>query len=98
MQDFQRDMERTKGFCRKLSKLDLLESKQAEFTLPGGEKGKLRGFLAVDREKLNALPAETLQKLAKSGELELAYAHIWSLNNLSQMMQRSKDLAVASMQ
>ena len=95
MQDFQRDMERTKGFCQKLKQLDLLEAKQAEFTLPNGEKGALRGFMAVSRDKLNALPAETLQELAKSGMLELTYAHLMSMNNLSLMLQRAREFAAA---
>jgi len=95
LKDFQRDMERTKGFCRKLKQLDLLEAKQAEFTLRNGEKRALRGFMAVSREKLHALPAETLQELAKSGVLELIYAHLLSMNNLSLMLQRAQEFAAA---
>ena len=49
------------------------------------------------REKLNALPAETLSELAKTGALELTYAHLLSMNNLSlvadRVAKRSADLA-----
>jgi hypothetical protein len=44
--------------------------------------------MAVSREKLNALPAETLGELAKTGQLELSYAHLLSMNNLSIMLKR----------
>ncbi|RDE51217.1 MAG: hypothetical protein DVS81_06865 [Candidatus Accumulibacter meliphilus] len=54
----------------------LLEPMQARFTLPSGEKLALSGFLAVDRKRLKALPAEKLHALAVSDELELIYLHL----------------------
>jgi hypothetical protein len=86
--DYQRNAQRTKDYCNKLKELDLLDPKEATFTLANGEKAKLRGFMAVSREKLNALPAETLSELAKTGELELIYAHLLSMNNLSLMLEK----------
>ena len=75
----------------------MLDPKEANFTLASGEKAKLRGFMAVSREKLNALPAETLSELAKTGALEVTYAHLLSMNNLSlvanRVAKRSADLA-----
>ena len=93
LKDFQRDMERTKRFCQKLKDLELLEDKQANFTLEDGEKRSLRGFMTINREKLSALPGETLQELAKTGELELIYAHLLSMRNLSLMLERAKEAA-----
>jgi hypothetical protein len=49
--------------------------------------------MAVSREKLNALPAETLSELAKTGALELTYAHLLSMNNLSLMLKRVTERA-----
>ena len=95
LKDFQRDMERTKGFCQKLKELDLLEDKQANFTLADGEKRSLRGFMTVNREKLSALSGEKLEELAKTGELELIYAHLLSMKNMSLMAERAKEAAPA---
>jgi hypothetical protein len=92
--DYQRNAQRTKDYCNKLKELDLLDPKEATFTLANGEKAKLRGFMAVSREKLNALPAETLSELAKTGELELIYAHLLSMNNLSLMLEKVAKRAV----
>jgi hypothetical protein len=86
--DYQRNAQRTKDYCNKLKELDLLDPKEATFTLANGEKAKLGGFMAVSREKLNALPAETLSELAKTGALELTYAHLLSMNNLSLVADR----------
>ncbi len=87
-QDYYKNFERTKHYCKKLQELDLLESKKADFELPSGEKLSFGPFMAVSREKLSALPAETLGELAKTGELELTYAHLLSMNNLSIMSKR----------
>ena len=94
LKDFQRDMERTKHFCKKLKDLELLEDKQANFTLPDGEKRSLRGFMTINREKLVALPAEKIQELAKTGELDLIYAHLLSMKNMSLMLERAQEATV----
>ncbi len=89
LQDYQRNSQRTTAYGNRLKELGLLESKAANFTLPDGKTVTLRGFMAVDREKLNALPAETLHQLAQTGELEVTYAHLLSMNNLSLMLERA---------
>ena len=61
---------------------------QARFTLPSGEKLALSGFLAVDRKRLKALPAEKLHALAVSDELELIYLHLQSLRNFNAVKDR----------
>jgi hypothetical protein len=89
VQDFQRQFQRTQAFCGKLAELGLLEPMRAQFKLPSGEQASLTGFQAVDREKLKALPAETLAELAKTNELELIYVHLQSMRNLSRMLPRA---------
>jgi len=91
LQDYQRNTHRTTAYGNKLKELDLLEQKAATFTLANGEKISLKGFMAISREKLNALPAETLRELAQTGELEVAYAHLLSMNNLSLMLERGSN-------
>jgi hypothetical protein len=87
-QEYQRQSERTQAFCRELKELDLLEPMTARFKLPSGEKAQLTGFMAIDRDKLNALPGEKLAELAKNGVLELSYVHLQSMRNFSAMLAR----------
>ena len=47
----------------------------------------MKGFLAVDREKLIELPAETLQELVNNGSLELIYAHLLSMRNFAELLE-----------
>ena len=44
--------------------------------------------MAIDKDKLNALPGETLAELAKTGALELIYVHLQSMRNFSEMLAR----------
>ncbi len=89
LQDYQQNTQRTTFYGNKLKELGLLEQKAATFTLADGKKVSLKGFMAVNREKLNALPAETLHELAQTGALEVTYAHLLSMNNLSLMVDRA---------
>jgi hypothetical protein len=86
--DYQRQFDATLAFCRKLKELDLLESMTARFNLPSGDKAALTGFMAIDRDKLKALPGDKLVELSRTGELELIYIHLQSLRNLSKMLAR----------
>lgn len=86
--DSQRRFDATVAFCRKLQALDLLEPMTARFKLPSGQKAQLTGFLAIDRDKLKALPGDRLAELSQSGELELMYVHLQSMRNLGTMLAR----------
>ena len=85
---YQRSAQKTSWYCNKLQELDLLDAKQAQLTLGDGKEINLTGFMVVNREKLNSLPAESLSELAKNGALELTYAHLLSINNLGLMVGR----------
>lgn len=84
----QTEFRRTQAFCRKLVELDLLEPMQAQAQLSGGKKLSLGGFMAVNREKVRALPADKLAELAQTNELELLYLHLNSMRNFSNMAAR----------
>ena len=86
--EYQAQFTRTQAFAKRLLDLDLLEPAQAQFNLASGERTQLTGFKTINREKLKALPAETLAEMAKTDELELCYLHLQSLNNLTPMPQR----------
>ena len=88
VQEYQRQFNRTKAFCDKVRELDLLEPMQAQVALTTGERTSLTGFMAVDRNKLKALPGEKLAELAKTDELELLYLHLSSMRNFGSMKDR----------
>jgi len=89
LSEYQAHFKRTQLFCGKLKELGLLEPMQAQFTLPSGRKSSLTGFLAINREKLRALPGDTLAELSKTGELELMYTHLQSMRNFAEMLNRA---------
>jgi hypothetical protein len=59
-----------------------------EVKLTGQEPLNLRGFFAIDREKLLALEPEPLHKLHKSGLLQGAYLMLASHGNLERLIER----------
>lgn len=89
LEESQTQFVRTQAFCNHLKELNLLEPMKADFTLPGGEKKSLGGFMAVNREKLKELEPEKLSQLAKTNELELIYIHLLSMNNFRRVLERS---------
>ena len=88
LQDYQRQFELTQTLGQKLKELDLLQPMASRFKLPSGENAALGGFMAVDRDRLKALPGETLEELVKTEALGLIYAHLSSLENVGAMLKR----------
>lgn len=90
LQDYQQRAEMTKVFCRKLKELDLLEPMQAniEFRNNADSNMSIKGFYTVKREKLKALTDEQALDLFKRDGLELIYAHLNSLSNLNELVER----------
>jgi hypothetical protein len=88
LQVYQAQFQRTQALCRKLADLDLFEPMQAQVRLKSGQQLTLGGFKVVNRDKLRALPADTLGELAKADELEIIYAHLASLRNFGAMVER----------
>ncbi len=88
LQEFQAQFLRTQAFCAKLKDLGLLEPMQAQVTMREGPRLSLGGFMAVDRAKLKALPAETLAAMVESDEMELLYLHLQSMRNFDLMPGR----------
>lgn len=88
LEQYQLEFRRTQAFCAKLRELDLLETMQAQANLATGERVALTGFMAVNRDRLKALPPAALAELAKTDALELLYLHLQSMRNFSGMMGR----------
>jgi hypothetical protein len=88
-QQYDGERQRTAEFCKKLVELDLLATMRATHTPPGGtEEVPLVDYVAIDAQKLDQLPADTIYELHRSGFLSAAYLHLYSLENWRQLMAR----------
>jgi hypothetical protein len=85
LQDYQTHFLATKRFCEHIRELGLLEPMTAHVKPEIGVPLSLGGFRVVNRDKLKALPDDTIARLAKSDELELIYAHLHSLRNFDRL-------------
>lgn len=86
--EFEADIGRTEEMARQLHELQLLEPFSAQ-AMPSGEQPMtLTGMYRVSEERLHALPAETLQELARSGVLARTYLHLLSLGNFQRLLDR----------
>jgi hypothetical protein len=88
VEDYQAQIYRTQAFCQKVRELDLLEPIRAQGKTASGEKFSLRGFMAVSRARLKAVPPDKIAQLAKTDELELLYLHLQSMRNFSGLQAR----------
>ena len=88
--EFQRFFKRTQDFCENLQKLKLLDPMKAHLKLGSGQEVSIGGFMIVNRERLKAIPAETLAKLVAVDELELIYLHLQSMRNVTDLGRRIK--------
>jgi len=88
LQQYQVEHQRTEALCRKLRELNLLEPMRAQFRLGSGEQLALTGFMAVARDRIRTLGAETLAELVKTDQLELVYLHLQSMRNFVAMSER----------
>lgn len=88
LQDYQKNVQITTAFCNNLAKLDLLEPMQANVEMKTGDKFAIGGFHCINRTRLKALEQDKLTELVKSDQLELIYAHLLSLNNVSKLMNK----------
>ncbi len=88
LQEFENQFNLTRGFCRNLDELDLLEPMHAQVVSATGQTSALTGFFCISRDRLKALSGKTLARLAASDELELIYSHLISLRNFQELNLR----------
>lgn len=74
-------MLRTRAMSQGLAELDLLKPSVVQFT-HHGKPMRVDGFHAVDRQALQALPADKLAMLRDRGWLEAIYAHMLSVGGV----------------
>ena len=96
VEEFEREGARTQVFCTRLVELDLLREMQASVKLANGAELSLSGFLAVDQDKLLALPDAAVVELHRSGMLGLIHQQIASMANLQALVDRKDKRAPAA--
>lgn len=91
--DFCRNFEeagfRTQAFVDELMKHDLLMDGEVSIQQDGNENPFIyRGFKMVDQEKLRDLRGDVLRSMNQSGMLGLVFAHLFSLEHMSEVFGR----------
>ncbi|MEQ1496530.1 MAG: SapC family protein [Novosphingobium sp.] len=91
--DFCRNFEeagfRTQAFVEELMKHDLLMDGEVSIQQEGNENPFVyRGFKMVDQEKLRELRGDVLRSMNQSGMLALLFAHLFSLEHMSEVFGR----------
>ncbi len=85
---FETETQRTRAFCTRVVELDLLKEMKVDLTMGNGEVLTVDGFLAVEEEKLQALPDAVVLELHRNGMLMLLQLHLLSLTNMRHMIER----------
>lgn len=77
----------TERVVQALVQADVLEDAGLSIRNPGSDKPvNVQGFMVVNERKLKALKSEQLEQLFRADALGLAYAQLFSMSNLSQVM------------
>ncbi len=84
--------QKTKAMVDKLVELELLEPGVVQF-MQNGQQRRVDGFRAVDRAKLQQLPADKLAELRDLGYLDAIFAHLLSIGGVPALAQ---DIATQS--
>lgn len=80
---------RTSAFVEELMKHDLLMDGEVSIQQTGNETPFVyRGFKMVDQEKLRELRGDVLRTMNQSGMLALVFAHLFSLEHMSEVFAR----------
>nr|WP_010132788.1 SapC family protein [Microbulbifer agarilyticus] len=88
----------SRAFTQALSDLGLLQAVALDIGLSDGNTYKLEGYFTVSRERLEALPDETLGQLHRGGYLAAIYAMLASLANMQKLVKRKEALLAAEAQ
>ncbi len=91
---FEAERRRTKEFSDRLAELDLLADQQV--TAPGDDSQRIASYVGVNVEKLNDLPAATLQELHQNGFLSFIFAHLFSLENWNRLLAKRNAMMAAA--
>lgn len=76
-----------KRFVRALEQHDLLESVTFDVVLSDGSRNQLLGFYAINEDKLQELPGDTLERFGKEGFLMPIFMALASMTNIRTLIQ-----------
>jgi hypothetical protein len=82
------DAKRVEEWTKLLADAGLFKQVSASADLPNGEQVSMDGMWVVDEEKLRTLGPEQAKTWLDNGLLSLVFAHLFSLRNLEQIVDR----------
>lgn len=85
---YQAQMKRTEMFVKQIEDLGLFIEMSAKTELTDGRKFLFNGLYVIDEQKLLNLKDKKAGEFVKSGEAAWIYAHLISLSNMSQLVDR----------
>lgn len=91
--EYQALTERTQKIAQALKAEGVLEEGHINLQTPDGKANQIGGFLVVNEGKLRALSAEALKRLMDADAIGLAYLHLFSMNNLVQLITEAPTTA-----
>lgn len=86
--EYQRQVDLTEAFVRRLFEADLLVRKNLDLRLPDGRSATLRQAWVVDEARLRAMPSERAAAWLKGGDLGLVFAHLLSLQSGLRLLKK----------
>ncbi|MEL7450922.1 MAG: SapC family protein, partial [Pseudomonadota bacterium] len=94
---YDRDRLRTLKICETIKSLGLLAPQRATQTPPGSDEEQvIANYVAVEPPKLDELDKDTLAQIHKDGTLATIFAHLYSLDNWTRLLQRRAALSSAA--
>jgi len=88
LQGYLQQLKQTRAFGAMLLEKGLLREISAQANLEDGRTYGLNGMQVVDEQKLAELSDEEIVQMFKDGSLPLIYAHLLSLRNLQELVER----------
>jgi hypothetical protein len=92
---YNQERQRTVRFCKRLKELGLFAGQRVMLQPPAGEKQSAGTYVGIDIEKLGKLDNDTLRELHDDGSLAAIYAHVFSLENWSRLLDLRMERLVA---
>jgi hypothetical protein len=88
LEEYERDLERTREMCGILADFGLLEPFALQAVLAGAEPVNLAGMYRVEEKRLETLNAAQQKTLIRKGVMGRIYAHLISLENFARLLNR----------
>lgn len=93
LEEYERDLERTREMCGILADFGLLEPFTLQAVLEGAPPLNLGGMYRVEEKKLEVLNAAQHKTLIRKGVMGRIYAHLISLENFARLLARKSATA-----